>query len=87
MDSSRVDQIIHPEVTKRFPFGHGAMVLPSFSDLIPSGMRLCIPTGNGREGRFHGGPSDRLSRIIDEGRIGDSVSRGGGHLAEGSKRI
>jgi hypothetical protein len=87
MDGSHIDQVVHPEVTERLPFGYGAMVLPSFSDLIPSGIRLRIAMGDGREGRIHGGPSDCLSRIIDEGRIGDSTSRRGGHLAEGSKRI
>jgi hypothetical protein len=87
MDGSRIDQIVHPKITEHLPISHGTVVLPSLPDLIPSGIRLRITVGNSQEGRFHGGPSDRFGRIIDEGRIGDSMSRRGGHLAERSKRI
>ena len=80
MDGSRINQVICPKITERFPIGHGTTVLPSFSDLIPSGIGLRITTGDGREGRLHSGPSDHFGRIIDEGQIGNSTSRRRGHF-------
>jgi hypothetical protein len=87
MDGYGIDQVVHPQVTKRLPIRHSADVLSPLLDLIPSGIGLSIAPGNSWEGRRHGGPSDRLGWIIDEGRISDSTSRGGRHLAGRSKRI